>query len=154
MITRRDLVMVALAAFLFGGTAGLLGGMVGARILTNVGMRVSGEMRPPGAPFWRIMRRPSNDGPPGPPPVLGRLANVLDLTPAQRESISVVLERSRGRFDALRDSLDAQIEARLTEAQREQWRMMHEHGPPRREDWPRHPSPHRLANPREGGNFP
>jgi hypothetical protein len=136
MITRRDLVTVALASFLFGGSAGVLGGMVGARILMNVGMNMANHMASPGAPFRLMMRRPSEGRPGGPPPALDRLANVLDLSPAQRESIGAVLERSRDRFDALRDSLDTEIEARLTPTQRVQWRMMHEHEPRRGPEWP------------------
>ena len=137
MITRRDLVMVALAAFLFGSTAGVLGGMVGARILMNVGMEMSRSMRRPSAPFWIRMH---HEPPEGPPPVLDRLERELDLTPAQRESIGVRLMRSRTRFGALRDSLDAQIESQLTPTQRAQWRMMHPPGPPRGDGgWPRHP---------------
>jgi hypothetical protein len=140
MITRRDMVMVALAAFLFGSTAGVLGGMVGARILMNVGIEMSRSMRPPGAPFWNLMHHGPAEGPQGPPPVLDRLERVLDLTPAQRESIGVILVRSRGRFDALRDSLDSQIEAQLTPTQRAQWRTMHPPGPPRGDSgWPHHP---------------
>lgn len=141
MITRRDLVMVALAAFLFGSTAGLLAGMAGARLLMGFGVSMANQRHAQDGPSWRGMRRAPGDGPPGPPPILGRLANALDLTPAQRESIAVVLERSRGRFDAMRDSLNSQIEARLTPTQREQWRMMREHGPPRRVDWPRQAPP-------------
>jgi hypothetical protein len=139
MITRRDIIMVAFAAFLFGSTAGVLGGMVGARILMNVGMEMSRSMRRPSAPFWSHMHHEPPEGPPGPPPVVDRLGRMLDLTPAQRESIGVLLMRSRTRFGALRDSLDAEIESQLTPAQRQQWRMMHSQGPPHREDWPHHP---------------
>ena len=140
MITRRDIIMVAIAAFLFGGTAGLFAGTVGMRVLMNVGMHVMHRVNPwdshAGPPWGPHPGSP--DGPPGPPAVLHRLERVLELTPAQRESIGVVLERSRGRMDALRDSLDAEIEARLTPPQRAEWRLMQRHHPPRGENWPHH----------------
>ena len=125
MITRRDIVMVAIASFLFGGTAGLLGGMVGARLLMGFGMEMAGPMRPSG-PFFR-MRHPSPDGPPPTPMVVERLSRALGLSAAQRESVGAVLSRSRSRFEAQRDSLEHEIEKQLTPAQREQWRMMHAH---------------------------
>jgi hypothetical protein len=139
VITRRDLLMVAIAAFLFGGTAGIVGGMIGARMLMRFGMYMAGPMRTPGGPYWDRRHPGPPGGPPGPPPVLRRLERVLDLSPAQRESIGVVLERSRGRFEAMRDSLDAQIEAQLTPTQRTQWRMLREQGPPEHENWPHRP---------------
>lgn len=140
MITRRDLVMVAIAAFLFGGAAGIVGGIVGARMVMHLGRYMADPMRAPGGPYWGMRHPgPPPGGPPGPPPVLRRLERVLDLSPAQRESIGVVLERSRGRFDTLRDSLDRQIEAQLTPAQGEQWRAMRRLDAPDREHWPHHP---------------
>jgi hypothetical protein len=125
VITRRDLVIVVIAAFLFGSTAGLLGGMVGARLLMSFGVEMANNRRPGGG-FGR-MRREDHDGPPPTPMVVERLSRALDLTPAQRESIAAVLDHSRARFAAQRDSLERQIERQLTPAQREQWRMMHEH---------------------------
>lgn len=125
MITRRDLVMVAIASFLFGGTAGLLGGMLGARMIMGWGMEMAGPMRGPGG--FGAMHREGHDGPPPTPVVVERLSRALGLSPAQRESIGAVLDRSRARFAAQRDSLNRQIERQLTPPQREQWRMMREH---------------------------
>jgi len=145
VITRRDIVMIALAAFLFGGTAGLLGGVVGARMLMRFGTYMSSPMREPG-PFWRMRQGGPPGGPAGPPPVLRRLERVLDLTAAQRESIGAVLTRSRSRFQALRDSLDREIDAQLTPQQRNEWRVLHPH-PPSPMDGPRPGEPPRGPRP-------
>ena len=132
MITRRDLVIVVIAAFLFGSTAGLLGGMVGARLLMDFGVHMADLRRQPGG-FGR-MRGEGRDGPPPTRMVVERLSRALDLSPAQRESIGAVLDRSRARFETQRDSLEHEIERQLTPAQREQWHMMHaqsfNHGEP------------------------
>ncbi len=118
--------MVAVVAFLSGSAAGLLAGMVGARFAHELAFGLHG------GPRWGEARPPGALG--GPPPAaLRRLERMLHLTPAQSESIATVLDRSRNRFDALSDSLRAQIEAQLTPAQRVEWRALHEqfhhHGP-------------------------
>ena len=130
MIPRSQLVIALIAAFLFGTTLGLLSGIAGASFMLgwSRGMEHHGYERHffggPGGP------------PGGPPMVVLRLERELDLKPAQRDSITAILTRSRGRFAALRESLRSQIDAQLTPSQRDEWQRMERRMEPWHGPWP------------------
>ncbi len=59
---------------------------------------------------------------PSPRMMVSHLERLLELSPAQADSIGAEIERSRGDFAQVRDSLHARIERHLTPQQRERWR--------------------------------
>jgi len=71
-----------------------------------------------------VMRRVVRDehGVPSARVLVPRLQRLLGLTPAQATAIRGEIERTRGSFAQVRDSLHARIERHLTPEQREQWR--------------------------------
>jgi len=60
----------------------------------------------------------------GPRAMLHHLEKRLDFTPDQSKQIETILERQRGRMDALRDSTHAEIERVLTPEQRARFREL------------------------------
>jgi len=71
----------------------------------------------------------------GPDAVVPYLARTLDLTAAQRDSVHAIFERhrcdmaalwrqTRPRFDSLRATIDAEIEAQLSPTQRERFHAL------------------------------
>ena len=139
MIPRSQLVVAAIAAFLFGTTLGLISGIAGAGFmlgLSHGGMRDHEMHR-------ILLRERGMPGVPPEPPIVFRLERELDLKPAQRDSISGILLRSRGRFAALRDSLRHEIETQLTPSQRDEWRRMERRMDSWRGPWPHRPEPDR-----------
>jgi len=99
--------------------------------------------------FGRHSGRMFHHGPSGPPGtpsprmLVPRLQRLLDLTPAQAEAIRGEIERSRGDFSQVRDSLHARIERHLTPQQRERWRGMERERDP---GGPGGFDPHNLRN--------
>jgi hypothetical protein len=131
MIGRRGLVIVVFASLVTGGAIGLVGGILFAR---NVFLGP-----PPGRPGWA-------HGAPaaGPPPMpLGMLRQSLDLSPGQEERVRAQIQRSRGEFEAIRESVLARVERELTPEQRARWRELQRRFPEpgrRRGRWAR-PNP-------------
>ena len=157
-MTRNRWMIALAAAFLVGCTTGVLGGIVFARFILLPhraafadGPRFdgphrgpNGEFAPPGGPGGPA--GPGGPGGPGGPAGGGperhleRLSHVLDLNDEQRERMRGHMERSRGEFDGVRDSLEARIARELTPAQRERWKQMQREFPgrgARRGPWPR-----------------
>lgn len=124
MSPRTAVVVALLAAFLFGSTAGLVGGFVLAR------WGGPGFGPPPMMPGMAEPR----DGRPGPgrrmarPPraVIALVERELGLTPEQSEQFRAALERQRMRMDAVHDSVRAEMERVLTPEQRERWSRLEE----------------------------
>ena len=114
-MTRAAVIIAVLSALLVGAAMGLVGGIVFTHhVLPHFMSRHGGEMR------WR-------HGPPGGPSpreLLPRFTRMLDLEPAQVDSIREEIERSRGDFDAVRESLHVRIERHLTPKQRERMRVL------------------------------
>ena len=125
MISRSGFLIALTAALISGISLGLIGGLLSAHFVRDVWVPFGmGHHGPPG-------------GPGGPPPGVMRLEHELDLAPAQRDSIEAIVKRSRGRFEALRDSLRREIDTQLTPAQRDHWHRIERRFPPRRGPWPR-----------------
>ena len=112
----RGLVIGILAAFIVGGSLGMVSGILLARFaLSPWGHPIAGHGGPrPGGP------------PRGPGPMLEMLERDLDLTRDQRDRIERILEESRRGYAVVRESTHAAIERELTSAQREQWKRMEE----------------------------
>jgi Spy/CpxP family protein refolding chaperone len=132
---KRGLVIAIVASFIVGCSAGMVGGILLARVLPPWGPPFG--MWRHGGP-WGMARHPGPAGEPGAPGapgapgimrpdrLLGHMERVLDLTPEQQERIRVVLERTRGQAEALHESTHAEIESLLTAEQRARWRAMEE----------------------------
>jgi len=116
---RTAIVVGLLAAFLFGTTAGLVGGFVLARS--------GGPGFPPFGGARHGMERFQRGGPMRPPrAVIAMVERELKLTPGQSAKFREVLERQRSRMDAVHDSLRAEMERVLTPEQRERWKRLDE----------------------------
>jgi len=111
-VNRTAIVTSLVAMFLTGVSAGLIGGMVFSH--SHPGGRGTGlfglPMRQGNPPGGRLAE------------ALPRLAKSLDLTPDQVARIRPKLERTRGEFGAVRESLMSRIESELTPQQLERWR--------------------------------
>jgi Spy/CpxP family protein refolding chaperone len=113
MTARAQLVIAIFAAFLFGTSLGAVAGFGVARLVQTRAF----------AEGWRERR--------GPPPerdrtMMIRLHRGLNLTTEQRERIHEILEGSRPRYAAIRESTRAAIESELTPEQRERWSELEE----------------------------
>jgi hypothetical protein len=115
-MNRWALVLSLVVATLLGCAMGFIGSVIMARA-------TFGEMPPMFA-----HRDHGGPGGPGGPENHGarfeRLAHALDLTPEQVARLKPRVEATRKQFDALRDSMHAQIDRELTPAQREKFKKL------------------------------
>ena len=112
-MTRGAVILAMVSALFLGVSLGFMSGVVFSRHLLL-------ERHLP----WHEWRG-GRHGAPGLPSsraLLPHLAEMLDLTPAQGDSVRDEIERTRADFAQVRDSLHARIERHLTPAQRERWR--------------------------------
>jgi hypothetical protein len=65
---------------------------------------------------------PDEHGVPSPGRLVAHLQRMLALTPAQATAVRGEIERTRGEFATVRDSLHERIARHLTPEQRERWR--------------------------------
>jgi Spy/CpxP family protein refolding chaperone len=106
---RSGLVIALVAAFFFGCTAGALGGFLASTwVLRSQGPRYHGPP-PPG----RFEDRVRQD-----------IERRLGLTDDQTRRFHRVLERSRSRYRAVRESTRQELETILTAEQRERFRKL------------------------------
>ena len=120
-MTRAAVIVAVVSALCLGVSLGFMSGVMFSRHMLLDGRRA--EMGS-GHRAWRELRR-GPGGPPGTPSprmLVPRLQRLLDLSPEQAEAIRGEIERSRGDFAQVRDSLHARIERHLTPPQRERWR--------------------------------
>jgi hypothetical protein len=128
-MTRAALVLAVVSALCMGMAFGFVGGVVFSRHVLHGGSgfaRMFERHFDHGGRFG-MQRR---GGLPSPRTIVPRLQRMLDLTPAQADAIRGEIERTRGDFAQVRDSLHARIERHLTPAQRDRWREMVKEGPP------------------------
>ncbi len=129
-MNRAAIILAVVSALCLGASLGFMGGVVFSRHhLMSSGLHSGGRMH-------RMLRRgPGGEhGIPAPHILVPRLQKLLGLTPAQASAIRGEIERTRGDFAGVRDSLHARIERHLTPDQREQWRVVvteRIHGEPR-----------------------
>ncbi len=147
-MTRAAMIVAAISALCLGIALGFMGGVMFSRHMLLDGRHP--EMGS-GRRSWHMFHH-GPQGPPGTPSprmLMPRLQRLLDLTPEQADAIRAEIERSRGDFAQVRDSLHARIERHLTPSQRERWRSMERNRFP---GGPGGPDPHNLrAEPgREG----
>lgn len=120
-MTRAAIIVAMVSALCLGVSLGFMGGVMFSRHALLGG-------RSPDMGFGRHSGRMFHHGPTGPPGtpsprmLVPRLQRLLDLTPEQADAIRGEIERSRGDFAQVRDSLHARIERHLTPPQRERWR--------------------------------
>jgi Spy/CpxP family protein refolding chaperone len=109
----RGLVIAIAAAFIVGCSVGLMGGILFARFALH------------GPRFMRhgptMMER---SGPRGPERLLSVLDDELKLTPDQHARIVAILDRTRQKGQAVRDSMEAEISRVLTPDQQQRWKDM------------------------------
>jgi hypothetical protein len=122
-MSRAAIVLAVVSALCLGVALGFMGGVMFSHHMMRRGPAEfglhGGRMAPPGP-----------RGMPSPRMILPRLKRLLDLTPRQSDAIRAEIERSRGDFGSVRDSLRARIERHLTPEQRERWRRAtREHDP-------------------------
>ena len=128
-MTRLALVLAVVSALCMGVAFGFVGGVVFSRHILHGGPSMEKLFE---RHFSRMDRRgmQGRPGMPSPRMLVPRLQRMLDLTPAQAEAIRGEIERTRGDFAQVRDSLHARIERHLTAKQRERWRdVVREHDP-------------------------
>jgi Spy/CpxP family protein refolding chaperone len=111
MTPRAQLLIAVLAAFLFGLSAGSLAGFALSSVLQGRTFIEAGRFRGAG---------PRGEG------FRARLEDRLDLSAEQRRRVRAIVEGSRSRYAAMRESTRSAIEAELTPAQRERWRDLDE----------------------------
>ena len=125
-MSRAAVILAVVSALCLGLAFGFAGGLVFSHHMLRRGPMGFGL-------HGAFMGRMAPDGPrgmPSPRMLLPRLKRLLDLTPQQADAIRDEIERSRGDFGSVRDSLHARIERHLTAEQRERWRRaVREHGP-------------------------
>jgi Spy/CpxP family protein refolding chaperone len=120
-MNRWALVLSLVVAMLLGCAMGFIGSVMMARA-------TFGEMPPmfAGGPFGH--HGPGGPGGPGGPENHGarfeRLVHALDLTPDQVARLKPRVEATRKQFDALRDSMHAQIDRELTPVQRVKFKKL------------------------------
>jgi Spy/CpxP family protein refolding chaperone len=119
VISRSGFLIAVAAALISGISLGLIAGLLTAHFVRDA----------------RMHHGPQGGSPPG----VMRLERELNLAPAQRDSVDAIVKRSRGRFEALRDSLRREIDVQLTPAQRDHWHQIERRFPPRHGSWP-HPA--------------
>jgi hypothetical protein len=112
-MTRGAVILAMVSALFLGVSLGFMSGVVFSRHLL-LERHLSWHE-------WRGGRH-SAPGLPSSRALLPHLAEMLDLTPAQGDSVRGEIERTRADFAQVRDSLHARIERHLTPAQRERWR--------------------------------
>jgi hypothetical protein len=118
-VTRLAIIVAVVSALCLGLSLGFMGGVVFSRH-----MLLGGPQLHMGFGSERGFARGFRRGPAGmlsPRALVPRLQELLDLTPEQAEAIRGEIERSRGDFAQVRDSLHARIERHLTAQQRERW---------------------------------
>lgn len=130
MIGRRGLAIAIVAAFIVGSSVGLIGGVLFARSVFH-----------PRRDRMIVRRMPGPEG--GGQRPLPEMIRSLELTPEQEAQVREEVERSRGDFRTVRESLRVRIARRLTPEQRAEWEraqrsfVRRERGMP----WPRtHPA--------------
>lgn len=118
-MNRLALVLSLVVAMLLGCAMGFIGSVIMARA-------TFGEMPPMFA--HHDHGGPGGLGGQGGPENHGarfeRLAHALDLTPEQVARLKPRVEATRKQFDALRDSMHAQIDRELTPTQREKFKKL------------------------------
>lgn len=119
MSPRAAILVGLLAAFLFGTTAGLVGGFLLARSAGPGFGPFAGAPRSGGQRFERGPGRP-------PRAVMKYVEHELGLTPEQSKLFRAALDRQRERMDAVHDSVRAEMGRVLTPEQRERWRQLDE----------------------------
>lgn len=121
-MTRLAVILATISALCLGLALGFMGGVMFSRHVlldgSHAHARFGFEHRFP-HPFHR---GGGPGGMPSPRMMVAHLQRLLELSPAQADSISAEIERSRGDFAQVRDSLHARIERHLTPQQRERWR--------------------------------
>lgn len=123
-MNRTAVILAVVSALCLGAAFGFTGGMVFSHHFL---MRHGGGMGsgwPEGPPWAERHRPPGFRGIPSPRAILPHLRRMLDLTPAQADAIRSEIERTRGDFDTVRDSLHARIERHLTPEQRDRFRRI------------------------------
>ncbi len=125
-MTRAAVVLAVVSALCLGASFGFMGGVMFSRHVLHggPGMGFQRLMEHAGPGRWQPHGPPGHRGLPSPRALLPRLQRLLDLTPVQADAIRAELERSRGDFDQVRDSLHTRIERHLTAGQRARWRHL------------------------------
>ena len=117
------MIVAVVSALCLGASLGFMSGVMFSRHMLLDG-------RPSEMGFGRHSWRMFHHGPPGPPgtpsprKLVPHLQRLLDLTPEQADAVRGEIERSRGDFAQVRDSLHARIERHLTPSQRDRWRSV------------------------------
>ena len=116
-MNRPVLILSLLVVFLLGAAGGLIGSVVIAR-------QMFGSV--PAFFGGRSMHGPGGhgEGPGSHHDRFARLAHDLELTPEQIERLEPRVDATRKQFDALRDSMRAQIDRELTPEQREKFKRL------------------------------
>jgi len=128
-MSRAAIVLAVVSALCLGVALGFMGGVMFSHHMMRRGAVEFGMHGGLMGPMGR-MAPPGPRGMPSPRMILPRLKRLLDLTPRQSEAIRAEIERSRGDFAGVRDSLHARIERHLTPDQRDRWRRAtREHDP-------------------------
>lgn len=112
-MTRAALILAMVSALCLGGSLGFMGGVV----FSKSHIRGDGPRH-----FERSRRARGERGVPSARHLVPRLQRMLALTPAQSEAIRGEIERTRGEFAIVRDSLHERIERHLTPEQRDRLR--------------------------------
>jgi hypothetical protein len=113
-VNRGVLILAMVSALCLGGSLGFMGGVVFSRWHLRDG--------PGHFERRRFGRHGGERGVPSARHLVPRLQRMLGLTPAQSEAIRGEIERTRGEFAIVRDSLHERIARHLTPEQRDRWR--------------------------------
>ena len=115
------MIVAVISALCLGVSLGFMGGVMFSHHLLGGGGLHGMDF---GHHGWRGFRHgaPGPPGVPSPRAIVPHLTRMLDLTPAQADAIRGEIERTRGDFAQVRDSLHVRIERHLTPAQRDKWR--------------------------------
>jgi hypothetical protein len=112
-MNRATLILAMVSALCLGGSLGFMGGVVFSK----------SHFRGDGPRYSERARRTRGErGVPSARRLVPRLQRMLALTPAQAEAIRGEIERTRGEFAIVRDSLHERIERHLTPEQRDRLR--------------------------------
>lgn len=124
-MNRAAVILAVVSALCLGAAFGFMGGvMFSHHMLRNGHLPMFPGPGMHEGPPWGMRHGPGMRGMPSPRAILPHLRRMLDLTPAQADAIRAEIERTRGDFDTVRDSLHARIERHLTPEQRERFRRM------------------------------
>jgi hypothetical protein len=139
-VTRAALVVAVVSALCLGISIGFMGGVMFTRHTLVADARSGMGF---GHHGWHGGHHgpPGGRGTPSPRMLVPRLTEMLSLTPEQANAIRGEIERSRGDFAQVRDSLHARIERHLTPQQRDKWRSAEREWNP---GAPGGPDPHNL----------